>query len=238
MIINVPNQITLIRLLLALVFFLLLSLFDAARPAHWLLQASFWVFVIAAVSDILDGFIARLLKQVTPFGRIVDPVVDKVIICGAFVLLAGPQFSHEGKTITGVYPWMAIVILVREFLVSAIRAHAEQQGEDFSANWVGKLKMFTQSATICIILGQLGWQLDDLDPLRIGAIWLTLLITAASIVAYVRRAHRFLLSSSALGGAAEPEQHDPPAAAPAAGEPVNQRTQSADDVTAPGDQQS
>ena len=197
--INIPNQITLGRLVLILVFFVLLSLFDAGRPAYWLLLVSFWIFLAAALGDILDGFVARILKQVTSFGRVIDPVVDKVMVCGAFVLFAGANFVNDnGENITGVAPWMVIVILIRELLVSAIRAHAEAGGEPFAATWVGKLKMFIQSATVCVILGQLGWRIDALDPLRTACIWITVIVTALSIISYVRRAHAFLLTSAAL----------------------------------------
>ncbi|MGD8451713.1 MAG: CDP-diacylglycerol--glycerol-3-phosphate 3-phosphatidyltransferase [Phycisphaerae bacterium] len=209
MTINIPNQVTLGRLVLALIFFVLLSLFSAADDPRWLLVAGFWVFLVAAVGDAVDGLLARWLKQVTSFGRIVDPVVDKIMVCGAFVLFAGPNFMHEGQNITGVQPWMVLVILIREFLVSAIRAHAESGGKDFGANWVGKLKMFVQSATVCIILGQLGWRLDSMAPLRTTCVWLTVLVTALSIIVYVRRARSFLLSSAALGSTRPKSANEP-----------------------------
>ena len=216
---SIPNQITLGRLVLALVFFLVLSLFDAARPAYWLLLVGFWLFLVAALGDYLDGLLARMLKQVTPFGRIVDPVVDKVMICGAFVLFAGANFVHEGRNITGVYPWMVLVILIRELLVSAIRAHAEASGEAFGASWVGKVKMVVQSATVCVILGQLGWQLQSLDPLRIACVWITVIVTALSIMSYIRRAHAFLLTGAALGGTGfDQKVESPPTDAPSAEE--------------------
>ncbi|MFH1748820.1 MAG: CDP-diacylglycerol--glycerol-3-phosphate 3-phosphatidyltransferase [Planctomycetota bacterium] len=199
--INIPNQITLGRLVLALIFFVLLSLFDAANNPRWLLLVCFWVFLIAALSDILDGLLARTLKQVTTFGRVLDPIVDKVMVCGAFVLFAGPNFVDDGHNITGVVPWMVIVILMREFLVSGIRAHAESTGREFAATWAGKLKMFVQSATVCVILGQLGWKsLAYLAPLRTACVWLTVIVTALSIIAYLRRAQSFLLTSAALHG--------------------------------------
>jgi len=212
---NVPNQITLGRLILALLFFVLLSWFDADNNPRWLLLVCFWVFLAAALGDILDGLLARWLKQVTPFGRIVDPVVDKVMVCGAFVLFAGANFVHEGRNITGVAPWMAIVILVRELLVSAIRAHAEASGTNFAAVWAGKMKMFVQCATVLVILGQLGWQVERAAPVRTACIWLTIVITVVSIAAYVRRAYSFLASTTQGDGAAR-------AAEPAATSPSNQ----------------
>jgi CDP-diacylglycerol--glycerol-3-phosphate 3-phosphatidyltransferase len=224
--INVPNQITLGRLVLAAVFFVLLSLFNAAEASslRWLLIASFWVFLVAAFSDVLDGFLARWLKQETAFGRVIDPVVDKVMICGAFVLFASPKFYVDGQYITDVKPWMAVVILARELAVSGIRAHAEAGGEKFAALWAGKLKMFVQSLTVAVILVQLGWELEAYAPVRTALVWVTVVITVLSIISYLRRAHSFLLSSAALGGTPSPK--------PAQSPPQPERPRSTDD--APG----
>ena len=215
--INLPNQITLGRLVLAMVFFLLLTLFDAQNVDNlrWLLQVCFWVFLVAALSDALDGLLARWLNQVTSFGRVLDPVADKVMVCGAFVFFAGADFVHAGHNITGVQPWMVIVILIRELLVSGIRAHAEASGQDFGASWAGKVKMFVQSATVCVILGQLGWNVVALEPLRIACVWLTVVITALSIISYIRRAHAFLLTSAALGGSVDTTSVPPTTTLPA-----------------------
>jgi CDP-diacylglycerol---glycerol-3-phosphate 3-phosphatidyltransferase len=212
--INIPNKITLGRLVLAGVFFVLLSLFHAAEADNlrWLLVASFWVFLVAALSDILDGFLARSLNQETAFGRVLDPVVDKVMICGAFVFFASPKFYADGQYITDVKPWMAVVILARELAVSGIRAHAEAGGEKFAALWAGKLKMFVQSLTIAVILVELGWNLKTYHPVSTALVWLTVVITVLSIISYLRRAHSFLLSSAALGGTPplpKPEQSPP-----------------------------
>lgn len=211
--INLPNQITLFRLGLALVFFALLSCFDA-RQLHvqrWLLHTCFWFFLVAALLDVLDGLLARMLRSVTAFGRVLDPVVDKVMVCGAFVLFASHHFWDSQRNIAGVQPWMAIVILMRELLVSAVRAHSEASGSEFGALWAGKLKMFVQSATVCVILGQLAWNLGSLEPVRVVCVWITVIVTALSALSYIHRARSFLLSSAALTGSAP----QPPPAAPA-----------------------
>ena len=200
--INLPNQVTLGRLGLAIVLLALLSCFDATYLAQqrWLLGVCFWIFLVAALMDVLDGLLARMMRSVTSFGRIVDPVVDKVMVCGAFVLFSGEPFWDGRTNITGVQAWMAIVILTRELLVSAVRAHSESVGREFGASWLGKLKMFIQCPTVCVILGQLAWQLESLAPLRIACIWITVVFTALSAVSYVHRARAFLLTSGALGG--------------------------------------
>lgn len=217
MAISVPNQITLARLLLTGVFFALLSLYSVSRPGDaWMLSAAFWVFLVAAISDVVDGWLARTLKQVTSFGRIVDPVVDKVMVCGAFVFFAGWQFhdAARGVNVTGVAPWMVVIILLREFAVSAIRSFSEAQGDDFAANWVGKLKMFVQSATVCVVLGVLAWHPVSLAWLRETCVWLTVIVTTASLLAYLGRARAILLSREAM--TASPPSIPTPAPPPSA----------------------
>ncbi len=197
---SIPNQLTLGRLGLAVVFVLLLSGFDAQRleQQRWLLHLAFWVFLVAAVTDVLDGLLARLTHSITSFGRIVDPVVDKVMVCAAFVLFASPHFWTGQTNLTGVAPWMVVVILARELLVSAVRLESESGGQAFAASWVGKLKMFVQSATVCLILGELAWRLDHVTPVRKAAVWVTVILTALSAAVYLHRARALLLSHAAL----------------------------------------
>ncbi|HEX5106712.1 MAG TPA: CDP-diacylglycerol--glycerol-3-phosphate 3-phosphatidyltransferase [Pirellulaceae bacterium] len=126
---NVPNVLTAARFVLSIVVFVLIPLEQYA--------AAVVVFVIAAGTDWIDGWYARKYQQVTKLGRIFDPFVDKVIICGTFIFLAAEQGS-------GITPWMAVVVVGREMLVTAIRGFIEQQGGDFSAQMAGKLKMVFQ----------------------------------------------------------------------------------------------
>lgn len=199
--INLANQLTLARLVLAPVFFILLICYDAHQEAaqRWLMVACFWIFVVAVITDFLDGLIARATHTVTSFGRIVDPVVDKVLICGTFILFAGHNFWND-YNVTDVHAWMAVVIVARELLVSAIRAYMEAHGQPFPATWAGKAKMVLQSATVALILGRLAWAPAQLAPLAQLAVWLTVLVTAASAVDYVYRARHVLLTPGALGG--------------------------------------
>ncbi len=207
--INIPNQITLGRLVLAIVFFALLSFYSPEQPGcQWLLPLCFWILLIAVLSDIVDGWLARTWQQVTSFGRICDPVVDKVVVCGAFVFYASDIFYHPElqENITGVQPWMVVLILVRELLVSAIRSFSEARGESFAANWVGKAKMAVQSTCVCVVLGVLAWYPAELGWFRTLCIWITVIVTGLSIIAYVNRARAFILSASALGSTQESEE--------------------------------
>lgn len=220
--ISVPNQITLVRLGLALVFFALLSLFRADDIARreWILEACFWIFLLAALGDVLDGYLARSMNQVTSFGRIVDPVVDKIMVLGAFIFLASDLFYDPARkaNVTGVAPWMVVVLLLREMFVSAVRAYSESGGQPYAALWTGKLKMFVQCTAVCVVLGQLAWFRDNSLMLivRTSVLWLCVIVTVGSIFSYVQRGRQFLLSESALCGQPVPPRRTKPRAA---GEP-------------------
>jgi len=138
---NTPNIITLSRFALSIVVFVLMSIksFDLA----------FWVFVIAASTDWVDGYVARRTGQVTQLGRILDPFCDKIIICGAYILVAIQTETSPGQHWLLITGWMAVVVVGRELLVTMLRGYIEQHGGDFSANMPGKLKMVFQ----CIAVG-------------------------------------------------------------------------------------
>ncbi|MBX3443002.1 MAG: CDP-diacylglycerol--glycerol-3-phosphate 3-phosphatidyltransferase [Planctomyces sp.] len=135
---NLPNLITLFRFVLAIVLFVLMDL-----EGFWRISAL--VFVVAALSDVLDGWIARKYGLVTTLGRIMDPFVDKLIICGAFLFLLG-------KPESGISPWIAFIVMAREMYITSLRAFLEQHGRDFSAKFWGKLKMALQCAAVPLCL--------------------------------------------------------------------------------------
>lgn len=174
---NLPNQLTVSRLVLSLVLFALISL-------HYYL-ASLIVFILAASTDWLDGYFARKYGLVTMLGRILDPFVDKIIICGTFICLVAEPRS-------GVAAWMAVVIVGRELLVTALRSFLEQQGADFSASMSGKLKMVLQCVAAGLSLFSLTYgnsgPPDALAYLVVGSVWAAVAITVYSGVEYVRRA--------------------------------------------------
>lgn len=136
---NLPNFITFSRLALALVLFALMSL-----NAAWIWCAA--LFVIAVLTDALDGWIARKYKLITQLGRIMDPFADKFVTGGVFVFLL--PYSKD----SGITPWMVIIVLGREMLVTSLRGFLEQQGADFSASFSGKLKMILQCVALTIAL--------------------------------------------------------------------------------------
>lgn len=208
---NIPNQITLGRLVMAVVFLALLSWFSADQLAtqRWVISVCFWLYLTAGVTDILDGYLARTWNQVTTLGRVLDPIVDKVMVCGAFLLFASGSFFDSGArvSISGVQPWMAVLILTRELLVSAFRAQSEASGQDFGASWIGKLKMFIQSAAVLLVLARIAW-FDALASLAAASVWAAVIITGASIVSYLRRAWPTLVAASVE--TSRPSSNPPP----------------------------
>jgi CDP-diacylglycerol---glycerol-3-phosphate 3-phosphatidyltransferase len=203
---QLPNQLTLLRLVLAAVFFVLLNCYryGAASPM-WLLPVAIVVFIMAAITDSLDGYLARKWDVESKFGRIMDPFCDKVLVIGAFVYLAGPRFIIPGAVevgdidffsmVTGVYPWMVAVILSRELLVTAIRGELEGEGIKFGANVFGKLKMILQSVVIPIVLA-IVWliEIDPGSPGGVGGllywvrdilVYFTVLVTVVSGLPYI-----------------------------------------------------
>jgi CDP-diacylglycerol--glycerol-3-phosphate 3-phosphatidyltransferase len=178
---NIPNQITCIRLILACIMFGLI-------PGKCYL-AALVVFAVAAGTDWLDGYWARKYNQVTQLGRILDPFVDKFIICGAFIFLVAERDS-------GISAWMAVVVVSRELLVTVIRGFLEQHGADFSAQLSGKLKMVLQCFAVILSLLSLKF-VPPCDTCWLGLtrdvfIWLSIFSTLQSGISYIFRAVRLL----------------------------------------------
>lgn len=180
---NLPNQITVARLLLSVLLFVLIPLQQYT--------ASLIVFVLAAGTDWLDGYIARKYDLVTQLGRILDPFVDKFLICGVFIYLAAVPNS-------GIAPWMAVTVVARELGVTVIRSFFEAEGVDFSANMAGKLKMVFQCAAVIIslvflaLLAKTGEVNETLRWGLIGSAWLAVASTVHSGAGYVFRAMQLL----------------------------------------------
>ncbi len=206
---HVPNLLTGGRLVLAAVFFILLSFYQHdGRGDPWLLNIAFVVYVVALTTDFLDGYLARRWKVEGAFGRVVDPLVDKVLVLGSFIFFAGKNFivaetarslgqDDVVKTISGVAPGMVVLLLTRELLVTSLRGAAESAGQAFGAAFVGKFKMVFQSGTILVILAYVNYvDRSDLSATakfaalvaRDVCIWATVGVTVYSGLVYVQRA--------------------------------------------------
>lgn len=179
-VLNVPNVLTALRLALSIGVFVLI-------PLGQYLAATI-VFALAAGTDWIDGWWARKYNQVTKLGRIFDPFVDKILICGTFIYLAAIPGS-------GIAPWMAVVVMGREMLVTVIRSFIEEQGGDFSAQMSGKLKMVFQCAAAIgslVVLHQAAGSPQPVPQWLLIAVWLAVLSTIYSGLEYVVATARIL----------------------------------------------
>ncbi len=192
---NLPNLVTVSRLGLAVILF---GMIDSGR--WWL--ASSVLFVVAASTDALDGWLARRYGQVTTLGRILDPFVDKIIVGGTFLFL----LTAGGDRSSGVNAWMVIIVIGREMFVSSLRGFLEQHGHDFSASFTGKAKMVLQCVAVTASLLSLVPQFDWawLVPVRDTLLWLAVGVTVWSGLVYVIRGIRLLNDRT-------PADADPPA---------------------------
>lgn len=185
-VLNVPNQLTAARVVLAIVLFALMP-FEMYKTCLVL-------FLVAASTDWVDGYLARKFNQVTRLGRILDPFADKIIICGTFIFLVGVPNGASGVT-----AWMAVVVVGRELLVTVLRSFFEQQGTDFSANFSGKLKMVFQCAAVVASMLTLIYAADGppqwLMVSRFVLIWLAIISTVYSGVVYIVAAAKLLRES-------------------------------------------
>lgn len=185
---TLANKVTSGRFVGTLVFLVLLG-WGGRRWDVELLTAAFVVFQITAWTDLLDGYLARKYGQVTHFGRIADPLVDKILVCGAFI------FFLTIPPLNAIFTaWFAVVVLGREFLVSGVRGASEAAGIPFPASVWGKIKTAIQNVTVGTGLGYAAWFPDTrwTELLTITLMWATLVATVMSGVTYVLSARKFL----------------------------------------------
>src|SRR5438132_9044 len=133
---NLANQLTASRFVLGLVLFALIGL----RLWTWCVV----VFAAAAVTDWLDGYFARRQGLVSTLGRVLDPLVDKVLVCGAYIFL----LPEPGAALA---PWMVTLVAAREMVITGLRSFLENRNATFGADWLGKIKMVLQCATLFAI---------------------------------------------------------------------------------------
>jgi CDP-diacylglycerol--glycerol-3-phosphate 3-phosphatidyltransferase len=245
---NLPNRLTLGRLFVAAALFVVLEMIrQASHPdsqvlAPWLSELAwvgFVLFLIAAVTDFLDGYLARRRKIVSDFGRIADPFADKVLICGALVFLSATRGIADI-----IPPWVAVIVLAREFLVTGLRGYLEAQGTAFAARFVGKLKMLLQ----CFVVGGALFILGpgQHDPRLRGLVLvltiLTVIVTVYSGWSYLRAALGLLAADSGAkapgpgketADTAPPPAEAPPTETPVAGTPETEAPETTGETPRP-----
>jgi len=182
---NLPNKLTVGRLILTAFFVAFLS-----SSTHWGDVVALLLFIIASATDWLDGYLARKLNQMTNFGKLMDPLADKVLVASALVCLIPSKENH-----VGIPAWAVIIIITREFLITGLRQLAAGQGEILPADHLGKHKTAWQIITIIFVLTLLAagdcfgdesrWLLflgQRIGPILIA---ITILLTIYSGLAYL-----------------------------------------------------
>lgn len=167
---NLPNKLTILRILLVPVF---IACFYFSTPYAQLIAAV--VFSLAYVTDIMDGRIARKRNIITNFGKLMDPIADKLLTCSAFVMLV--SFGL-------ISPIAAIIVIAREFLISGFRLVAAGSGNVIAASWLGKMKTISQCVAIVLVLV---WPALGLMNFRLDLIvlWISVLFTIWSGADYI-----------------------------------------------------
>ena len=152
----IPNILTFGRLVLTVVFLIMIlySPYVVNRP--FFLDIAFVLFVIAGFTDIIDGKIARKFNVTSKFGRMMDPLADKVLVCGAFIcfaIIGEPELFNLPEAALKIILWsVAGVLIFREVYVTVLRHIAEARGINFAATASGKIKMFIQSFAIGTVI--------------------------------------------------------------------------------------
>ncbi len=168
---NLPNKLTLFRIAL-IPFFVICLLINPENQGLRILADV--IFVIASLTDMLDGKIARKYNLVTNFGKFMDPLADKLLVCSAMICLI------QTKQLAA---WFVIIIVAREFIISGFRLIAAENGVVIAANIFGKLKTVSQMIMIIILVANLpfAW-LSFLGQLFV---WISLILTVLSLVIYI-----------------------------------------------------
>lgn len=152
----VPNILTFTRFAVTIVFLLMILYSPSIADRKWFLDITFIVFVAAGLTDIIDGHIARKLNVTSKFGRMMDPLADKILVCGAFVcfaIIGEPKLFDMSPSALRAIHWLTAGILIaREAYVTVLRHIAEARGINFAATFSGKIKMFIQSFAIGTVI--------------------------------------------------------------------------------------
>ena len=163
---NLPNKLTIARVIMIpfFVLFLLTGLGGAA--SKWIALA---IFIIASLTDLLDGHIARKYNLVTNFGKFMDPLADKLLVCAAMICLV-----EMGR----LPAWIVIVIISREFIISGFRLIASDNGRVIAASYWGKFKTTFQMLMICLMIADIA----QIAVVTAAVMWIALVLTVVSLV--------------------------------------------------------
>ena len=175
---NLPNKLTVLRMIM-IPFFVVFMLTDLGGTYGKYIALA--IFVIASLTDLLDGKIARKRNLVTNFGKFMNPLADKLLVCSALICLV---------EMDRLAAWMVIVIISREFIISGFRLIASDNGVVIAASYWGKFKTTFQMVMIILLILDLG---EGFQLLETAVIWIALVLTVVSLIDYLVKNKGILL---------------------------------------------
>ncbi len=178
---NLPNKLTVLRVIL-IPFFVFCLLYENGTNEMFRIIAAA-IFIAASLTDMLDGKIARKYNMVTNFGKFMDPLADKLLVCSALICLIE----------LGQLPaWIVIIIISREFIISGFRLVASDNGVVIAASYWGKFKTTFQMIGVILMI----FNIPALEMVTWACIWIALALTIVSLVDYIWKNHKVLTEGS------------------------------------------
>lgn len=165
---NLPNKLTIFRVIL-IPFFIVALLVPGIPAGNWIALA---IFIVASLTDLLDGKIARKYNLVTNFGKFMDPLADKLLVCSALICLV---------ELARIPSWMVVIIIAREFTISGFRLIAADNGVVIAASYWGKFKTTFQMIAVCLMIADI----PALSLLTTVITWIAVILTVVSLVDYL-----------------------------------------------------
>ena len=165
---NLPNKLTIFRVIL-IPFFIIALLVPGIPAGNWIALA---IFIVASLTDLLDGKIARKYNLVTNFGKFMDPLADKLLVCSALICLV---------ELSRIPSWMVVIIIAREFTISGFRLIAADNGVVIAASYWGKFKTTFQMIVVCLMIANI----PVLSLLTTVITWIAVILTVVSLVDYL-----------------------------------------------------
>ena len=178
---NLPNKLTVLRVCMIPFFVVMLLLNGGENQTYRYIAAA--IFIVASLTDMLDGKIARKYNLVTTFGKFMDPLADKRLVCSALICLVD---------LKQLPAWMVIVIISREFIISGFRLVASDNGIVIAASYWGKFKTTFQMISVILLIVRI----PELTVLTQVCVWTALVLTVISLVDYIAKNHKVLTEGS------------------------------------------
>ena len=178
---NLPNKLTVLRVCMIPFFVVMLLLNGGENQTYRYIAAA--IFIVASLTDMLDGKIARKYNLVTNFGKFMDPLADKLLVCSALICLVD---------LKQLPAWMVIVIISREFIISGFRLVASENGIVIAASYWGKFKTTFQMISVILLIVRI----PALTVLTQICVWTALVLTVISLVDYIAKNHKVLTEGS------------------------------------------